>query len=98
MAKVFALVQANWILLEISLAKVEVPSRASGGQGAFSFERNGLIGLEVGLELGVDGADVGGAHGRHGEEAVFPLAQPGHALVEVKEAGEGRDHLGLDAH
>jgi len=39
-----------------------------------------------------DGADVGGAHGDQRVEAVLPLAQEGHALVQGEQALDQIDH------
>ena len=83
---------------EDPLAEVEVAPGAGGGHGTFPLERDGLVCPEVRLEVGVDGAHVGGAHGRHGKEAVLPVTHPGHALIHVEQAGEGGDHAGFDTH
>ena len=76
-------------VLERPLVEVEVPPGARRDHGALALQGHGGVGAEVGVEDGVDGADVGGADRRHGEEAVRPLAEVGHALVDVEEAGEG---------
>ena len=83
-----ALLQLDAVL-ERPLVEVEVPPRARRDHGALALQGHGGVGAEVGVEDGVDGADVGGADRRHGEEAVRPLAEVGHALVDVEEAGEG---------
>ena len=83
-----ALLQLHAVL-ERPLVEVEVPPGARRDHGALALQGHGGVGAEVGVEDGVDGADVGGADRRHGEEAVRPLAEVGHALVDVEEAGEG---------
>ncbi len=49
------------------------------------------------IKVDVDGADVGGAHCRHAEEAVPPSAGVDGALVVVEEALEPARHTRLHA-
>ncbi len=96
MAKVLPPAHLHLALGKVPLAEVEAPPRACRGHCALPSDGGGLVGPQLGLEVGVDGSHVGGAHRGHGEESVPPAPEPGHALVQVEEAGEGGHHAGLD--
>lgn len=55
------------------------------------------VGAELLVEVDFDGADVGGADGDHGEEAVAPAAEEGDALVQDEEVFEPFGDVGAYA-
>lgn len=66
-------------------------ARQSGGETPARERRDTHL-----VKVDADAADIGGADGRHREEAVAPAAEEGNALVEHKEVGELADHPGRD--